>query len=94
VEAIRAFLGASLLKGYDHLLFVTTADHFTGGPFGAETAAERAVKRNLVRKFQLIDRHSFFEMLNLLTTNLTRNWVKPLPAMFRDLAQPGAAPTY
>jgi hypothetical protein len=86
VEAVRAFLGASLLKGYDHLIFVTTADHFTGGPFGAEKAAERALQKKLVQKFQLIDRHKFFEMLNLVTTGPSKNWVKPLPPMFRDLA--------
>jgi len=85
VEAVRAFLGASLIKGFDHLLYVTTADHFTGGPYGAESAAERAIRRKLVKTFELIDRHSFFEMLDLVATGGMRNWIKPLPPIFKNL---------
>lgn len=85
VETVRAFLGASLLRGYDHLLYVTTADHFTGGPFGARKEAARATKHNLVKEFHLIDRHRFFEMLHLVKDRHVDNWTKALPSMFTYL---------
>jgi hypothetical protein len=85
VEAIRAFLGASLLRGYDHLLYVTSADRFTGGPYGAQTEAERALERKLVRRFYLVDKHRFFEMLKLTTSPNAKPWLSPLPDIFQDL---------
>ena len=85
VEAVRAFLGASLVRGYEHLLYVTTADHFTGGPYGAQTEAQKASERRLVKQFQLINRHQFFDMLHLTTHKDQKNWAKPLPHIFSDL---------
>lgn len=85
VDAVRAFLGASLLRGFDHLMYVTTADHFTGGPYGAETAAEVAKRRRLVREFHLIDRNRLFAMLRLVTTGRARTWERLLPPILQDL---------
>lgn len=85
VEAVRAFLGASLVRGYDHLLYVTTADHFTGGPYGAQTEAQRAIQRKLVQQFQLINKHQFFDMMNLVTNKDPKNWARPLRGVFSDL---------
>lgn len=85
VEAVRAFLGASLLRGYEHLLYVTTADRFTGGPYGAQTEAEIALQRKLVKQFHLINRRRFFDMLHLVTNEDRKNWRKVLPPVFLDL---------
>lgn len=87
VEPVRAFLGVSLLRGMDHLLYVTSASRFTGGPYGAQTTADRALELRLVKEFHLIDRQTFFEMLRLSTSRQSRPWVKLLPPVFADVGR-------
>jgi hypothetical protein len=52
VEQIREFLGAGMVEGYNHLLFVSTARKFSKG---ARDFARRAIEKELVAAYDLID---------------------------------------
>jgi hypothetical protein len=61
VYPVREFLGAALLRGFRELIYVTTS-HFTRG---AIAAADAAVARELVSRYQLIDADRLRGMFNL-----------------------------
>ena len=61
VSAVREFLAAVKLQGMTGGVYVTTADHFSPQ---AKEEASRAVTLDLVRTFELVDRHRFFGMIN------------------------------
>lgn len=62
VSTIRELLGATQLAEARSCIFVSTADHFSGP---AVAAAEKALQLKLVDRYDLIDYHSFIDMLNL-----------------------------
>ena len=79
VMQVREFLGASLVEGFDHLIYVSTADHFSSGHAGAERFAKDAVDRRVVESFELVDRHRFLRMLGLVTREVEDPWRPFLP---------------
>ena len=74
VMQVREFLGASLVEGFDHLMYVSTADHFSSGQAGAQQFANDAVARRVVESFELVDRHRFLGMLGLIPKELEDPW--------------------
>jgi restriction system protein len=74
VMQVRELLGASLVEGFDHLMYVSTADHFSSGQAGAQQFANEAVARRVVESFELVDRHRFLEMLGLIPKELEDPW--------------------
>src|SRR5215204_3420855 len=66
VHTVRELLGACLLRGAQHAVFVTTADHFSGSPSGAVDAAKRSVDQGLVRSFELINGERLLRMFNMI----------------------------
>lgn len=77
VAAVREFLGALLLKGGDEGIFVTTADHFSSA---ARESAKIAIKKELVRRFDLIDFARFLAMLRVTRSQAPEFWRDHLPA--------------
>jgi hypothetical protein len=71
VSLVREFLGAVLLNGAQDAMFVTTADHFTSE---AQSAADRAVTRSLVSKFDLINLNRFVGMIAATGERITKPW--------------------
>lgn len=65
VSAVREFLAAMKLQGIAGGVYVTTADHFSPQ---AKAEASRAVTLDLVRNFELVDRHRFFGMIEATTS--------------------------
>jgi len=74
VEQVREFLGASVVEGFDHLIYVSTSDHFSGGQAGAHQFASDAVERRVVQSFELIDRERFLGMLGLTSKEAEEPW--------------------
>jgi hypothetical protein len=66
ISTVREFLGATLLANGNEAIFVTTADHFSQP---ARKAAQTAIREGLINKFELIDLHSFLDMLNAVQEN-------------------------
>lgn len=75
VFQVRHLLGATLLKGGSSCAFVTTADHFSRE---ARRAATEAIKRTIVKSYELIDRKRFIEMLRLATPEPKDHWRRVL----------------
>lgn len=75
VSAILEFLGAVLVEGVAKGLFVTTADHFSSA---AHDFAERAVKRGLVRRFDLVAGNEILRLLKLVSSHPAEPWRKHL----------------
>ena len=69
VSGVREFLGAALLLGHSDMMYVTTAPLFFAD---AIAAANSAVKRQLVRSFQLIQRSELAALLRSVST--PNNW--------------------
>ena len=59
VSPTREFLGALLLKGVNRGKIVTTADRFSAGAYDT---TEKAIEKNLIQEFDLIDIKKFYEM--------------------------------
>lgn len=73
VSSIRDLLGATLLGESKSCIFVTTADHFSKE---AIKASERAIEKNIVERYDLIDYHRFISMLNLNRIEEKEPWRK------------------
>lgn len=72
VLGIRELLGATILSdNAKSCIFVTTADHFSKP---AQTAAQKAVEKHLVEKFELIDCKSFLNMMTLTRDLVVDIW--------------------
>ena len=68
VYPVREFLGAALLRGFRELIYVTTS-HFTRG---AIAAADAAVARELVSRYDLVDADRLRGMFDLARQNRKR----------------------
>ncbi len=73
VSSIRELLGATLLSESKSCTFVTTADHFS--PMAIKEA-DKAIQLNLLEQYELIDYHSFIDMLNLQKKSEDIPWNK------------------
>lgn len=73
VSVIRELLGATLLQGKQHSIFVSTADHFSPE---AVLTAQRSVTLNIVKSFDLFNAKKFFEILGLLRIEKEEYWRK------------------
>jgi HJR/Mrr/RecB family endonuclease len=82
VRAVREFLGACLLQGMQRLVFVSTADHFSGGRYGASETAQSSVEKGLVKSFQLIDRNRLFDMFELRRQRENEVWRRHIDSRF------------
>lgn len=71
VNAIREFLGATLLHKGKEAIFVTTSDRFSPA---AQREAQKAISLNLVNRFELLDRHDLLKRLNLVQENKSEIW--------------------
>lgn len=71
VSSIRELLGATLLGEAKSCIFVTTADHFSKE---AIKASEKAIQKNIVESYDLVDYHRFIDMLNLNKVKEKEPW--------------------
>lgn len=81
VMQVREFLGTSLVEGFEHLMYISTADHFTRGNASAGEFATKAVYRRIVRSFELIDRHRLLGMLGSTPGESESPWRKHVPSI-------------
>ncbi|HEX2080087.1 MAG TPA: restriction endonuclease [Longimicrobium sp.] len=79
VSAVRDFLGAMLIQGMAHGVFVTTADHFS---HDSRKAAHDVVERGAVSSFRLVDRGALFNLLQV-TRSSVDPWRRYLPHSLR-----------
>jgi restriction system protein len=70
---IRELIGATLLKESQQCIFVTTADHFSKQ---AVETKDDFLKKKIVKRFDLIDYHKFFSILNLTKSISDKPWQK------------------
>ena len=68
---IRELIGATLLKDSSQCIFVTTADHFSRQ---AIVARDDALRKNIVKRFDLIDYHKLADILMLYSLNNNTLW--------------------
>ena len=68
VSTVRDFFGACVAKKLRDLVFITTAEHFTGSAMGAEPFARQVVDDRIVDSFDLVNAERFLSMLNLIDT--------------------------
>jgi len=73
VSQIRELIGATLLKESRKCIFVTTADHFSRE---AIKTKNMALKKNIVRSFDLIDFNKFISFLQLNKKDSVSPWKK------------------
>ena len=66
VSTVREFFGAGVAKNLRDLVFVSTADRYTGSSSGATAFAKEVVDHKIVDSFRLINRDRFFSMLDLI----------------------------
>ncbi|HXA15738.1 MAG TPA: restriction endonuclease [Thermoanaerobaculia bacterium] len=71
VSTVREFLGAFLLADGQNGILVTTADHFSKQ---AKEAAAKAITRDDVRQYDLIDGGELLRTLNLTSTRVNEHW--------------------
>lgn len=69
VKIIHEFLGAAILSDHRDLMFVTNADDFTSG---AKKAAAKAVKKQIVERFELLSRDKLISLIGL--ADFDTNW--------------------
>lgn len=75
VNQIRELIGATLLKDSKECIFVTTADHFSDE---AIQAKNDALKKSIVKRFDLFDFDKFAGLLDLYKNNNVVFWDKLL----------------
>jgi len=75
VEAVREFLGATLLQGSRDAIFVTNAEAYSPG---AVDTARRALTLELVRSFELLNGDHFLRRLGLVQERLSPVWQRNL----------------
>ncbi len=71
VSAVREFVGATLIAGYQRGIYVTTAPYYAPSAIGA---AQEARCRRVMEKFHLIDRGKFLKILKLASKKETPPW--------------------
>jgi restriction system protein len=71
VSSIREFLGAVMLSNFSGAIYVTTANHFSKE---AQQVRVKAVKRDLVKSFELYDFKRFISMLKLEYSDNKEPW--------------------
>lgn len=75
VRLVREFLGASLLAGYSHLMFVTSAEGFSKG---SEREARLAVAKGLVESYQLIPGRKIMDLIQATRLSESPVWKEAL----------------
>lgn len=76
VEAIRSLIGVAVIEdNISGCIFVSTADHYSRD---AKKAAQKAVDKEVVERFDLFNCADFLAKVNLVSESLPKSWHKLL----------------